>query len=139
MKDKENLKVGVLAVLAIGALLLFSLVPLAPAKNFPPATAYDTINLVPFLPTTTSNSSTSYYVESAHYHTFQIITYCTNAVSNIISGSLDSVAWTPLATNAVSSSSTNAVVLTQHWARLQVQYFTASGASTNTVNYLGAR
>lgn len=126
---------------ALALSVIWAVLPIVHATEFPVATANDTITLALLGPTTSNKTGTAYFVEAASLHTFQIITYCTNAVSNVISGSLDSTNWVPLATNSASSSSTNGITLSnQRWSYLRAVFtLTTANGSTNTVTYLGSR
>jgi hypothetical protein len=136
---KNKLWLSFLAVLAVS---LFTIGHIR-ATQFPPSTATDTINLGtnnPFMSVTTSNKTTAWFVESALNHTFQFITLTLTANSNVISGSLDGVSWTPIATNATSAAATNSFTLSQRWSYLRCVFTQGTaGSSTNTVTYLGGR
>lgn len=130
-------------VLAIVGLLVAIALPWPDlgARSFPTAQSADTLNIT-LLSTTTSNvTGSAYFVESASVHTFQIVTLCTNACSNIISGSLDGTSWFMIATNSQSASATNGIVFIGYrlgYLRATFGQTTASG-STNTILYLGGR
>jgi hypothetical protein len=131
---------GLLALLSI--LVGLALPDPISATNFPPGNAANTIGPMTFLSTTTSNkTSASWPLESASTHTFQIVTICTNACSNIISASLDGLSWIPLATNSVSASATNGIVMIGYrFSYLRATFGqTTAGGSTNTILYLGSR
>ncbi len=117
------------------------LIPDTRATPFPTGQANDTVNLTLISATTSNKTGTAYFVEGVSLHTFQIVTLCTNAVSNVFQGSLDGSNWVPLSTNAVSASATNGTTLSaQRWSYIRALFTqtTASG-STNTVTYLGGR
>ncbi len=126
--------------LALAALLALLLWTDSHATPFPTGQANDTINLTLLGPTTSNKTGTAYFVEGVSLHTFQIVTLCTNAVSNVISGSLDASNWVPLSTNAVSASATNGITLSGRYSYIQATFAAiTNGAATNTIIYLGAR
>lgn len=130
-----------LAPLRLCALALVLSTFSALATDFPLSTAGNTYGTTLLSLTTSNKTGTAIYVEGFSQHTIQIRTHCTNAVSNIISGSLDNTNWVNLATNSVSSSLTNAVLLSnQRWSYLRATFGqqTAAG-STNSILYLGSR
>lgn len=128
-----------LLILSFAAILAAAL--LVRASSFPQAQAANTYGATLLSVTTSNKTGSSFNVESFSSHTFQIVTYCTNACSNVISGSLDGTSWFTLATNSVSDSSTNGIIMIGYrvsWLRCAFGQTTANG-STNTVLYLGSR
>jgi len=125
------------------AAMLLALVPVnrVEATGFPSAQDANTINLTLLSATTSNKTGTAYFVESATTHNLQIVTYCTNAVSNVISASLDGTSWSRIATNSASASSTNMIVFIGYrfsYLRADFTQTTANG-STNSIIYLGGR
>lgn len=111
------------------------------ATDFPTATAVNTLNYTLLGPTTSNKTGTAQYIEAASQHTIQVVTLCTNAVSNVISASLDNTNFFTIATNSVSASSTNGISLIGYrFAYIKANFTqTTANGSTNTVLYLGGR
>jgi len=119
-------------ILTLGGFLQMS------ATDFTIAQRGSTINQVLLGPTTSNKTGTATFVESVLSHTFQIVTLCTNASSNVISASLNSTNWTPVLTNYCTASATNLLSLSGKWSYFQAAYsVTTASGSTNTVLYLG--
>lgn len=110
------------------------------ATNFPLAKSGDTYSTTLIGPTTSNKTSATVFIEGFSMHTFQVVTVCTNAVSNIFYVSLNGTNWIPFATNSVSATATNGITLSQRWSYLQATFTqTTANGSTNTVLYLGGR
>ena len=111
------------------------------ATLFQPGDAHNTINLNLVSVTTSNKTGTAQFLESVSIHSIQCISICTNAVSNVISASLDGVSWSTILTNSASASSTNLYTFIGYrfgYLKSDFTQKTANG-STNFVVYLGGR
>lgn len=126
---------------ALALSVIWAVLPIAHATDFPTGTANNTDNIVLLGPTVTNFTGSAYFIEGNTTHTLQFVTLCTNAVSNVVSASLNGSNFFTIATNLATTSGTNAISFIGYrfsYIKATAALTTANG-STNTVTYLGGR